>query len=153
MERSCAVARGIDINSRMGGRIYIMSVPLFRVRPPGYFTHISITTPIVSALKNYYRWGFLEVPTDILNNFWIQVAVSEVKRPLHGRFGSETDKNLTAIYLTDIPQRTQVSVRVQRSCNGCGRWSKPTALFWCQNLYRELSQFPLRQLSATRGRK
>jgi hypothetical protein len=23
--------------------------------PPGYFTHISITTPIVSALKNYYR--------------------------------------------------------------------------------------------------
>jgi hypothetical protein len=23
--------------------------------PLGYFTHISITTPIVSALKNYYR--------------------------------------------------------------------------------------------------
>jgi hypothetical protein len=22
---------------------------------PGYFTHISITTPTVSALKNYYR--------------------------------------------------------------------------------------------------
>jgi hypothetical protein len=35
-----------------------------------------------------------------------------VKRPLHGRFGRETDKNLTAIYLTDISQRTQVSVRV-----------------------------------------
>jgi hypothetical protein len=30
----------------------------------------------------------------------------EVKRPLHGRFGSETAKNLTAIYATDIPQRT-----------------------------------------------
>ena len=31
-----------------------MLVPVFQVRPPGYFTHISrtpITTPIVSALK------------------------------------------------------------------------------------------------------
>ena len=36
-------------------------------------------------------------------------------------------------------------------CNGRGRWSKPTALFWCQNLYRELSQLPLRQLSAQKG--
>jgi hypothetical protein len=27
------------------------------------------------------------------------MAVSEVKRPLHGRFGSETAKNLTAIYI------------------------------------------------------
>ena len=43
-----------------------------------------------------------------------RTAVLGVKRPLHGRFGSETDKNLTAIYLTDIPQRTQVSVRMQR---------------------------------------
>jgi hypothetical protein len=31
---------------------------------PGYFAHIPITTPIVSALKNYYRYSFLEVPTD-----------------------------------------------------------------------------------------
>jgi hypothetical protein len=44
------------------------------------------------------------------------MTVSEVKRPLHGRFGSETAKILTAIFLTDIPQRTQVSVRVY--CNG-----------------------------------
>ena len=27
---------------------------LIRVGPPGYFTHISITTPIVPALKNDY---------------------------------------------------------------------------------------------------
>ncbi len=27
---------------------------LIQVRPPDYFTHISITAPIVSALKNYY---------------------------------------------------------------------------------------------------
>jgi hypothetical protein len=32
-----------------------ISVPLFQGGPPGYFIHISITTPIVSALKNYYR--------------------------------------------------------------------------------------------------
>jgi hypothetical protein len=61
---------------------------------------------------------------------WVQVAVSEVKRPLHGRFGSETAKNLTAIHLTDIPQRTQVPVRVQRSCNGRGRWSKLPGRTW-----------------------
>jgi hypothetical protein len=30
-----------------------MSVTVFQVRPPGYFVHVSITTPIVSALKNY----------------------------------------------------------------------------------------------------
>jgi hypothetical protein len=35
-------------------RRYI-SVAVIQVRPPGYFTNISITTPIVSALKNYYR--------------------------------------------------------------------------------------------------
>ena len=39
--------------------------------------------------------------------FRIETAVT-----VHGRFGSETDKILTAIYVTDIPQRTQVSVRV-----------------------------------------
>jgi hypothetical protein len=33
----------------------IISVPVIRVGPPGYFIHVSITTPIVSALKNYYR--------------------------------------------------------------------------------------------------
>ena len=26
----------------------------FKSDPPGHFTHISITTPIASALKNYY---------------------------------------------------------------------------------------------------
>jgi hypothetical protein len=41
-------------------RYYTHQPPLIRVRPPGYFTHISITTPIVPALKNYYTQGFLE---------------------------------------------------------------------------------------------
>jgi hypothetical protein len=31
-----------------------ISVPLFQVGNPEYFTHVSITTPVVSALKNYY---------------------------------------------------------------------------------------------------
>ena len=34
-----------------------------------------------------------EVPAGILNHFWIQVVVSELKRPLRNRFGSETVKN------------------------------------------------------------
>jgi hypothetical protein len=65
---------------------------------------ISITTPIAFALENYYIWSFLGVPADILNHFWIQVAVlllklppggcSEVKRPLRNRFGSATISNL-----------------------------------------------------------
>jgi hypothetical protein len=64
------------------------SVTAIRVRPPGYFTHVSITTPVVSASKNYYIESFLEVPTDFV------AAVSEVKPPLRNRFGSETVINL-----------------------------------------------------------
>jgi hypothetical protein len=30
------------------------SVKTIQVRPPGYFTHIYINTPIVTASKNYY---------------------------------------------------------------------------------------------------
>jgi hypothetical protein len=41
--------------------------------------------PVVSALKNYHVWSFLEFPTDFLNRFWIQVAVSLLKPP-HGGF-------------------------------------------------------------------
>jgi hypothetical protein len=37
----------------------------------------------------YLVWGFLEVPTDILNRFWIQVAVL-LPKPPHGGFRSET---------------------------------------------------------------
>jgi hypothetical protein len=53
--------------------------------PLGYFMHISITTPVVSALNNCYMRGFLEVPSDILHHFWIQVAVLPLKPP-RGRF-------------------------------------------------------------------
>ena len=34
--------------------VCIMSVPVIRVEPPGYFIDISVTTLIASALKNYY---------------------------------------------------------------------------------------------------
>jgi hypothetical protein len=33
----------------------IISVAVIQGRYLGYFIHISITTPVVSALKNYYR--------------------------------------------------------------------------------------------------
>jgi hypothetical protein len=35
------------------------------------------------------------------------MAVAEAKRPLHGGFGGETAKNLTAIYSTEISQWTK----------------------------------------------
>jgi hypothetical protein len=54
------------------------SVALIQVSPLRYFIHVSITTPIVSALKMYYTQSFLEFPTDILNRFWIQIAASYV---------------------------------------------------------------------------
>jgi hypothetical protein len=66
------------------------SATLTQGGPPGYFIHISITTPIVSALKKNVIYSFLEAPADFLKHFWIQVAVSELKRPLRNRFGSET---------------------------------------------------------------
>ena len=71
-----------------------MSVNFIQVWPLGHLIHISITTPIARALKNCSSWGFLEVPTEILSHFRIQMAVSEVKRPLHGGFGSETVKKI-----------------------------------------------------------
>jgi hypothetical protein len=66
-----------------------MSVTSIQVTPLGYFVHVPMTTPIVSALKNYYISRFLEGPTDFFNHFWIQVAVSLLKPP-HGGFRSET---------------------------------------------------------------
>jgi hypothetical protein len=50
---------------------------------------VSVTTPIASALKKYYVRSFLGFPTDFLNHFRIQVAVSLLKPP-HGGFRSET---------------------------------------------------------------
>jgi hypothetical protein len=46
-----------------------------KVWPLGCVGHISMTTFVVSALKNYHVQSYLEVPTDILNHFWIQAAV------------------------------------------------------------------------------
>jgi hypothetical protein len=75
------------------------------VPPPRYFAHVSITTPVISALKLKKTIMFrafcstvlkvkkgVRVPTDILNRFWIQVQVavsrfvSETWKPLHGGF-------------------------------------------------------------------
>jgi hypothetical protein len=45
-------------------------------------------------LENYYTWSFLGAPAGVLNRFWIQVAVSLLKRP-HGVFIIETAVTLT----------------------------------------------------------
>jgi hypothetical protein len=34
--------------------LVLTPAPFFQAGPPGYFIHVSITTPVVSALKNYY---------------------------------------------------------------------------------------------------
>ena len=38
----------------------------------------------------YLEPSIIEVPAGVLNHVWIQVVVSEVKRPSRNRFGSET---------------------------------------------------------------
>jgi hypothetical protein len=65
-----------------------MPVPLIQEQPPGYFIRVSITTPVVSASKNYLIiWSFLLIgaPKDILSHFRILVTVSEAKRLLGTR--------------------------------------------------------------------
>ena len=47
---------------------------LYPISTPSYFKNVPIPTPVVSALENYYVQSFLEVPTDFLNHFWIQVT-------------------------------------------------------------------------------
>ena len=58
--------------------------------------------------------GSLGAPTDISNHFWNRrMALSELERPLRGRFRSETVTDLEATdlerpFLTAIPQRKNV---------------------------------------------
>ena len=65
-------------------------------------------------------------------------------------------KSLVCMYVTPILQlqRAQVSVRVQRLCNGRCRWQKATALFWHQhqNVYRVSPELRLKWLLLKRGR-
>jgi hypothetical protein len=67
---------------------------------PSYFTHVSITTPVVSALKNIIiliqvHLGLLELPR-ITNGFLNHFRIQEAKRPLRTVTGlrSETVTNL-----------------------------------------------------------
>ena len=62
------------VRGREGGGKY-MSVSLIQVSPLGYFTRISITTQIVSAMKNCYC---------------IDRAFSLPERLRNGRFNSES---------------------------------------------------------------
>jgi hypothetical protein len=49
-------------------------------RPPRNFIHISITTPVVARLEKPLYLGHSRSPNGFFSHFWIQVAVSEVKR-------------------------------------------------------------------------
>ena len=83
-----------------------------RPNPGVFYTHFyTVNMTVVSALKNCHIWSFPEVPMDFLNHFWIQVAVSEVKR----RCVAVSEVKRLKIYngcVTEIHQRTKVSVRV-----------------------------------------
>jgi hypothetical protein len=75
----------------------LMSAPLFQARPLECFVHVSITTTIASVLKNYYML-YPELSRSPSGHFkplldpggGLRTAVSELKRPLRNRFGSET---------------------------------------------------------------
>ena len=83
-------------------------------RAPGAFYkyNIPITTPVSAWKKlSYHTRSSLEVPTDVLNHFCIQVAVSLLilkpphgglrgERPSRGRFGSKRLKIHNGYMLT-----------------------------------------------------
>ena len=69
----------------------------FKFAPGVFYTSFYNHAHRLRLEKLLYK-SFLEVPTDMLNHFWIQVAVSEVKRPLRNRFGSETVTDLYRFY-------------------------------------------------------
>jgi hypothetical protein len=82
-----------------------MPVAFIQVRPPGYFTHVSITTPIVSALKNYYKYNFLEVPTDFFkplldpgDRFTSETAARRFQKQ-NGRYETVSEVKRLQIYL------------------------------------------------------
>jgi hypothetical protein len=68
------------------------------------------------------------------------MAVSEVKWPLHGRFGSETAQNLTAIYLTDTPNGRKFPF-------GCNGHVTAVAVGQSQRLYFGVGMFTGNYLS------
>ena len=81
-------------------------------RPPSYFyTYLYNHAHRLRLEKRLYLGpskssnGFLKLLLDPDGGFGYP-------KPPNGGFGREITKHLTAIYLTEIPQRTQVSVRV-----------------------------------------
>jgi hypothetical protein len=78
----CVVLKGKEKGPNPKKYALRISTAVIKAGPLGYFIHASIATPVVSALKNHYIWGFLEAPADILNHSWIQ--------EVHGGFRSET---------------------------------------------------------------
>jgi hypothetical protein len=69
--RSTVLIAGVT-NKFIAGTLLLCQSPCFKFGPPGYFIHISITTPAASALKNYYisppdsRWAVRQRTTQDL---------------------------------------------------------------------------------------
>jgi hypothetical protein len=92
----------ILVSECLSGFISTSSKAVFNL---GHWLYLFLEKLLLLAPCLQHRRGFLEVTAEILNRFWIQVAVSllylqphkafsEAKRPLHNRFRSETVINL-----------------------------------------------------------
>jgi hypothetical protein len=70
-----------------------------------------MTTPITTALKDYYieRPLVLEVPTGILNRFWVQVAVSLLP---HSGFRSKTAVTVRSRFRSEMVTNLYYAVAV-----------------------------------------
>jgi hypothetical protein len=71
--------------------------------PPGYFTHISITTPIASALKNYYielsrnSSGYFKPLLDPGGGFTSETAARRLQK-CNGRYVTVSEVKRLQIY-------------------------------------------------------
>jgi hypothetical protein len=68
--------------------------PLISSSTPGVFYTYFYSHAHRLRLEKLLYLELSRSPKGFLKYFWIQVAVSEVKRPLRNRFGSETVTNL-----------------------------------------------------------
>jgi hypothetical protein len=66
-----------------------ISAPVVQVGPLGYFVNISITTPIASALKNYYKIDISRSSNGYFKPL-LDPGGGFIPRQPHGGFRSET---------------------------------------------------------------
>ena len=87
------------VHLELGGLIYQWLRLRFGFDPPAIFTHISITTPIVSALKNYYC-VFHKEPTVRLASREASRTSCEGGKMLHRRPRGTVKAPLSALHFS-----------------------------------------------------